>query len=114
MRAATYIDGFRYRLSKKHRAPMRFDHLLDHDLLRLTDEVVGDDAAPVAPKQRRKRKPSLGKVLEQAAKAGLEVARYEVDPDGKITVFTGAPIPTATNGTPSNEKEAAAIHPRLR
>ena len=28
MRAATYIDGFRYRLSKKHRAPVRFDHLL--------------------------------------------------------------------------------------
>jgi hypothetical protein len=51
---------------------------------------------------RRKRKPSLVSVAKQAAKAGLEVARYEVDPDGKITVVTGKPG-DVTTGNPWDE-----------
>jgi hypothetical protein len=43
------------------------------------------------PKRQRKRKPTLASVAKQAEKAGLEVARYEVDPDGKISVVTGKP-----------------------
>lgn len=57
--------------------------------------VGDDDAALVTPKQRRRRKPSLVTVAKQAAREGLEVARYAVDPDGKITVFTRAPMATA-------------------
>ncbi len=37
---------------------------------------------------RRTRKPTLASVARQAAKAGLEVVRYEVDPDGKIIIVT--------------------------
>jgi hypothetical protein len=40
--------------------------------------------------RKRKRKPSLVSVAKQVAKAGIEVARYEVDPDtGKISVVIG-------------------------
>jgi hypothetical protein len=49
------------------------------------------------PVVRRKRKPTLATTLRQAAKAGLDVARYEVDPDGKITVVTGKPAAEQTN-----------------
>jgi len=41
--------------------------------------------------KQRKLKPTLVSVAKQAEKAGLEVARYEVDPDGKISVVTGKP-----------------------
>jgi hypothetical protein len=40
---------------------------------------------------RRRRKPTLASIAKEAAKAGLDVARYEVDPDGKIIVVTGKP-----------------------
>lgn len=58
------------------------------------------DAPPPKPKRRRTRKPSLISVAKQAAKAGLEVARYEVDTDGKISVVTGKPE-IASNDTPN-------------
>lgn len=41
--------------------------------------------------RRRRKRPSLVQVAKQAAKAGLHVARYEVDPDGWIIVVTGQP-----------------------
>jgi len=42
------------------------------------------------PKRVRNRKPTLVSVAKQAAKAGIEVARYEVDANGKIIVITGS------------------------
>jgi hypothetical protein len=48
-------------------------------------------ASPPAPKPRRPRKPTLVSVAKQASKAGVEVARYEVEPDGKINVVPGKP-----------------------
>jgi len=42
-----------------------------------------------AKKQRSARKPTLLSVAKQARKAGIEVARYEIDPSGKIVVVTG-------------------------
>jgi hypothetical protein len=42
-----------------------------------------------ATKPRRQRKPTLASVAKQARKAGLEVARYEVRPDGTVVVVTG-------------------------
>lgn len=38
--------------------------------------------------RKRIRKPTLASVAKQAAKAGIGVARFEVDPDGKIVVVT--------------------------
>ncbi len=63
-------------------------------------DVTGEDeAAPV--RRSRTRKPSLVSVARQAAKAGLEVARYEVDSDGKISIITGKP--DITNADQPNE-----------
>jgi hypothetical protein len=41
-----------------------------------------------ANKKRSPRKPTLLSVAKQARKAGLEVARYEIEPSGKIVVVT--------------------------
>jgi hypothetical protein len=54
------------------------------------------------PKRQRKRKPAFVSVVRQAAKAGLEVARYDVDPDGKISVVVGKPE-VASNQMSGNE-----------
>ena len=42
-------------------------------------------------KKRSPRKPTLLSVARQARKAGIEVARYEIEPSGKIVVVTGKP-----------------------
>jgi hypothetical protein len=41
--------------------------------------------------ERKPRKPTLAGVAKQAKRAALAVARYEVNPDGKIIVVTGKP-----------------------
>ena len=48
---------------------------------------------PKSSKPRKPRKPTLARVAREASKAGIEVARYEVKPDGAITVITGEPTP---------------------
>jgi hypothetical protein len=40
-------------------------------------------------RSRRQRKPTLASVAKQARKAGLDVARYEVRPDGTVVIVTG-------------------------
>ena len=39
--------------------------------------------------ERRQRKPTLTSVSKQASRAGIEVARYEIKPDGTVVVVTG-------------------------
>jgi hypothetical protein len=39
--------------------------------------------------KRGPRKPTPLSVAKQAKKAGIEVARYEIEPSGKIVVVTG-------------------------
>jgi hypothetical protein len=46
-------------------------------------------------RQRKPRRPSLASVAKQASKAGIEVARYEIKPDGSVVVVTGEPESTA-------------------
>ena len=60
------------------------------------------------PKRVRNHRPTLASVAKQAAKAGIEVARYEVDANGKIIVITGksvAPDMTNSTGTDINADE---------
>src|SRR5262245_698672 len=40
---------------------------------------------------RRQRRLSLASVAKQARKAGIEVARYEVKPDGTVVIVNGQP-----------------------
>jgi hypothetical protein len=56
------------------------------------------EAAPKLPRRQRKaRKPTLASVAKQASKAALEVARYEVRPDGTVVVVTGRSESTEPN-----------------
>ena len=89
-RFAAFGSAFRrwHRLHDFLRARIMADKKIGHHVLVAEDLIVG---APTKPKRLRKRKPSLAEVLKQAARAGFEVARYEVDPDGKISVVTGKP-----------------------
>jgi hypothetical protein len=67
--------------------------------------IYGIDAEPVAERKARKpRKPTLATVAKQASKAALDVARYEVKPDGTVVVVTGTPEPAAPeNAWPLDE-----------
>jgi hypothetical protein len=42
-----------------------------------------------AEKQRKPHRPSLASIVRQATKAGVVVARIEVEPTGKIIIITG-------------------------
>ncbi len=57
------------------------------------------------PRRLRNRKPTLASVARQAVKAGIEVARYEVDANGKIIVITGKSEMTNSAGTEINADE---------
>jgi hypothetical protein len=59
--------------------------------------VEGVDVTKPTQRKRRARKPTLASVAKQASKAGVVVARYEVEPDGKITVIPGQPEADQTN-----------------
>jgi hypothetical protein len=41
------------------------------------------------PKPPKPRKPTLDSVAKNARKAGIEIARYELKPDGTVVVITG-------------------------
>jgi len=41
-------------------------------------------------KQRKPHRPSLANIVRQVARAGVVVARVEVEPSGKITIITGS------------------------
>jgi hypothetical protein len=77
---------------------------MGHDNLKAAPLVVGImsaiegvDAMKFAQRKRRARKPTLANVAKQASKAGVAVARYEVEPDGKINVIPGQPEADQTN-----------------
>ena len=50
-------------------------------------------------KPRTTRKPTLASVAKQASKVGIEVARYEVKPDGTVVIVTVKP----ESSEPGNE-----------
>jgi len=53
-----------------------------------------------AKRQYSQRKPTLLSVAKQVQKAGIEVARYEVEPSGKIIIIT-------------SKGESAGVEPNL-
>ena len=68
------------------------------------DLVAADlDLAAKPKRQRSKAKPTLASVAKQANKAAIEVARYEVKPDGTVVIVTGKPEASTTNENPWNE-----------
>jgi hypothetical protein len=86
---------------------MTFDHLPPLSLWREHEEAhrafwreheeghqafYAEPAQPPKPTRPRKRKPTLAGVSRHAARAGIEVARYEVRPDGTIGVVVGKPV----------------------
>jgi hypothetical protein len=54
-------------------------------------------------KQRRPRRPTLLSVAKQAKKAGIEVARYEIEPGGKITIVTSKGDSASVQANPWDE-----------
>jgi hypothetical protein len=62
----------------------------------LTADICGPPEIPTEPPRRRQRKPTLASVAKQANKAGIPVARYEVE-DGKISIIVGQPESPTTN-----------------
>ena len=56
------------------------------------EALVANSAPPAensAPRLRKSRRPTLTSVSKQASRAGIEVARYEIKPDGTVVVVTG-------------------------
>ena len=53
--------------------------------------IISDNREPLV-KRTRQRKPTLASVARQAAKAGIEVARYDFRPDGTISIVVGKPV----------------------
>jgi hypothetical protein len=81
-----YVDVFKARLAKAAAAGWGTPSLSDCDAWRHWQH---SGAAKPAQRKHRARKPTLASVAKQAIKAGIEVARYEVEPDGKIVVVPG-------------------------
>jgi hypothetical protein len=88
-----------------------FDYLNDPDYFNFDRvwRLLGGDVVPVldcgdAHVEKRTRKPSLTSIMRQAAKAGVEIAGYEVHPDGSIGVIIGKPVGGDVDGTSSDPK----------
>jgi hypothetical protein len=60
-------------------------------IVEVTNFQSGKKSDVATLKTRAARKPTLVSVAKQASKAKLEVARYEVKPDGTVVVVTGKP-----------------------
>lgn len=57
---------------------------------------------PTVPRKRRRR-PTLSSVVRQTTKAGLAVARVEVDPaSGRISVVIGKPVDVIVRDDPAS------------
>jgi hypothetical protein len=71
---------------------------LDGELRALNEaEALGGEPGDKPRRVRKPRKPTLVSVAKQASKAAIEVARYEVKPDGTVTIVTGKSEATEAN-----------------
>ena len=67
---------------------------IDHALNADRAKALLSLASPPPRKPRKRKAPTLVTVAKQADEAGIPVARYEVEPDGKINIVTGKPEPS--------------------
>jgi hypothetical protein len=68
------------------------------ELLRALAPTEASIAENCAPSRRRKpRQPTLASVAKRASKAGIEIARYELKPDGTIVIVAGKSESTEPN-----------------
>jgi len=58
-------------------------------------QAYWENEEPRARKPCGPRRPTLASVAKQANKAAIDVARYEVKPDGTVVIVTGAAEPAA-------------------
>jgi hypothetical protein len=70
-----------------------------------THHLVAIDLDLGAKKRKQKSRNSLAGVVTQARKAGLDVAKYEIDIDGKISVVIGKPVGTTEIESASDIKK---------
>jgi hypothetical protein len=80
----------------------------DCETARLSYEKTLCNGTAKPTRQRRARKLTLAKALKQASKAGVNIVRYEVEPDGKVVIVTGKPEPK--NETDRELEEFNARH----
>jgi hypothetical protein len=57
-------------------------------------------ARTLPSRRKRVRKPTLAGVAKQATRAGLEISKYEVSPDGKIGIVLGKPADATSLSQP--------------
>jgi hypothetical protein len=76
-----------------------YDALCKRDHADMMLDAERDPAAPLeppppppTPPRTRRRRPTLAGVARQATKAGIPVARYDVRPDGTVSVAVGKPV----------------------
>lgn len=79
------------------------------DALVAADLAVGGTKAV---RRERKRKPTLASVAKEAAKAGINVDRYEIDPIGKIAVIVSKDKAGNGNSDYSLDRELAEFEAR--
>ena len=92
-------DGCRLWISLPPLAPLlspelggaAYDEATIQSILRDALDVTKPPPPAQTPAEdaRKPRKPTLANVAKQASKAGIEVARYEIKPDGTVVVVTG-------------------------
>lgn len=87
------------------------DRLADTLRARRAARLAGPDAALARalygeqPKRTRKRKLTLAGAARQAKRAGIEASRYDLRPDGTISVVTGTPAETGDNAARTADDE---------
>jgi len=59
--------------------------------------LFGEDKRPAEAARKPRKPPTLASVAKQASKAGIEVARYEVKPDGTVVAVVGQPEQQQSN-----------------
>jgi hypothetical protein len=74
------------------------------DFAEVCEAFVRIDQPRNPPRQRKQ--PTLASVAKQASKAGIEVARYEVKPDGTVVIITGKSEATESNPWPLDDFKA--------
>jgi hypothetical protein len=92
------------------------ERLADQLGARRAARLADPNAAPLwrtlygVQQRTRRRKPTLARVAKQAVRAGVEVAGYEVRPDGTIGVVIGKPVGNVTDTDDTTTIDRSEFH----